>query len=81
MQRLEVSGAVRHIYIYIYIYIYISLGGKGLRALKVSVTALNYDISIPIHKTLMNSKVHFFVCLVPRRKYTRSSEGVTLLVQ
>jgi hypothetical protein len=26
MQRLEVSGAVRHIYIYIYIYI----GGKGL---------------------------------------------------
>jgi hypothetical protein len=40
MQRLEVSGAVRHRYIYIYIYIYIyvcvcvcvcvSLGGKGL---------------------------------------------------
>jgi hypothetical protein len=30
MQRLEVSGAVRHIYIYIYIYIYMSLCGQRL---------------------------------------------------
>jgi hypothetical protein len=35
MYRLEVSGAVRHIYIYIYIYIYMSLGGKGLKSDKL----------------------------------------------
>jgi hypothetical protein len=28
MQRLEVSGTVRHIYMYIYIYM--TLGGKGI---------------------------------------------------
>jgi hypothetical protein len=40
MQRLEVSGAVRHIYIYIYIYM--SLGGKGLTGPENSVTKVRH---------------------------------------
>jgi hypothetical protein len=42
MQRLEFSGAVRHIYIYIYIYM--SLGVKGLHVICV-VTRLQYGWS------------------------------------
>jgi hypothetical protein len=39
MQRLEISGAVRHIYIYTCVCV--SLGGKGLIYNKLRVTAKN----------------------------------------
>jgi hypothetical protein len=42
MQRLEVSGAVRHIYIHIYI----SLGGKGLE------TQCSYDKGLLLFNSL-----------------------------
>jgi hypothetical protein len=49
MQRLEVSGAVRHIYIYI------SLGGKGL-SLGVAIPLCVYDKCYNISTAKHNSR-------------------------
>jgi uncharacterized protein involved in tellurium resistance len=59
MQRLEVSGAVRHIYIYIYIYICVYIYIYVIRRLKV-----NYTQSLARGKQLTNSKGHRIICTV-----------------